>query len=196
MCPRCEGLVLFMLSAPWDLRYVIKVTFYCICFSICPYLYFILPIRPQGSLESFPWTCWLSRCIDHILFEKNEGLPWNLLPSLDFFMCNQYLTGHGEADFSGSDGEEGSRKPNAKELLINRDHVPLGLCSGAGFEVGHRKATWHHEQINQSVIWMEIKSKSNFSFQGSCYFAFCFSIAVYAVALNNRVDWEGARTVL
>lgn len=60
---------------------------------------------------------------------------------LIFFMCNQYLTGHEEADFSGSDGEERSRKPNAKELLINRDHGPLGLCSGASFEVGHRKAT-------------------------------------------------------
>lgn len=64
------------------------------------------------------------------------------------------MTGHEEADFSGSDGEEGSWKPNAKELLINTDRVPLGLCSGAGFEAGHRKRdTWRsHELINQSVI--------------------------------------------
>lgn len=172
MCPRCEGLVLFMLSAPWDLWYVIKVAFYCICFSICPYLYFILPIRLQGCLESFPWTCWLSCCIDHIFFEKNEGLKsvaesWFFLSVINSWQGTrmQTLVDRMEKKGQGSLVQKSSR---------SIDIVCLWVCVQgpvSRLDTGNQRGTWRpHELINQSVVWMEIKSKSfqiflNFSLQ-------------------------------
>lgn len=57
---------------------------------------------------------------------------------------------HEEADFSRSDGEEGSGKPNVKESLINRDRGSLCKGSLLRSDTGDQSGTWSgHELLSQ-----------------------------------------------